>query len=147
MVAPKALVDRMKDLVRGLSGFYELHARMETSNRAVNAQFDQVNELLRLSASTADTNTTQTAESILACQKLIADLTESTRSLRKSWCNDLSELRASFLEQQQEATQRIVELQTILADIVRDKAGVRRQKIRDTLYRSGLFGFRAIWDG
>lgn len=139
MVTSKALVDHMKDLVRGLNGFYELHARMETSNRTVCAQFDQINEQLRLSASTADTNSTQTAESILACQKLIADLTESTRSLRNSWCNELSDLQASFLEQQQEVTQKIVELQTILANIVRDKAGVRQQKIRNTLYRSGLF--------
>jgi hypothetical protein len=150
----------VKDLVRGLGGFYEMHTQIGVWNQdvrtrieqlleqvlgrgellsaQVSARIEQLSEQVLMATRINEVNALQVVEQISDCRQLTTEITVGVQSIIDRALNELSGDHGPLLELHQ-VSRKIDELSTVVAGIVQNRQGVRHQKIRNSLYRNGLF--------
>ena len=151
--APSGLKTQVKDLARGLVGFYETHAQAEAWNRNVCSQFKNLTDQLLSLAEASETNASDTGERLLACQHLILDLATYVRSSHGMVLDRLTDIEASLSTAQSShgmVLDRLTGIEASLSALQEafryfDRVSTvatttaRREKIRDGLSHNGLF--------
>jgi Sulfotransferase family len=129
---PSSVKAQVKDIARGLVGFYEMQAQAESWNRAVCSSFENVATQLLSLAEVSETNARDTGERLLACQHLIHDLAAYARSAHDIVFDRLTGIEASL-----SALQDAIPCSDLI--LKEAAATARRQKIREGLSHNGLF--------
>jgi hypothetical protein len=132
MTAPTGIKAQVKDLARGLVGFYETRAQTEAKHLDVRSGLQKLSDQILMLTSASETTAQDIVERILAFQQPMSDHAAAVRMSQEIALDQLAAIQSS-LETLREEFRKLDPTSTEAC------SRARRQKIKDGLSHNGLF--------